>query len=205
MNDFNPLNFLIFLLTRSLDVPAGDILIHAGDFTNFGDADNAKDFNEWLGDLPHPYKIVVNGNHESNAPWKNEVKKIVSNATYLIGESHTIEWNGRSVKFYGTNFFWPMKDDDENPHFKQIDEDVDILVAHGPVDGYVDSGKGCGSLLRTCQRLQPNKLKLVISGHMHQGYGIAEGTGTCSGIKFVNGSNCGRFRKVVNAPIVVTI
>ena len=34
-------------------VPPGDILIHAGDFTNYGRKEEVEKFNEWLGSLPH--------------------------------------------------------------------------------------------------------------------------------------------------------
>lgn len=49
---------------RELDVPDGDLLVHAGDFTKFGNHRHALDFNEWLGELPHPHKVVVAGNHD---------------------------------------------------------------------------------------------------------------------------------------------
>jgi len=49
---------------RDVDVPDGDLLIHAGDFTFFGNRDDAVDFNDWLGGLPHPHKVVVAGNHD---------------------------------------------------------------------------------------------------------------------------------------------
>jgi len=45
-------------------VPDGDILIHAGDFTLCGHLDEVRQFNSWLGSLPHPHKIVVAGNHD---------------------------------------------------------------------------------------------------------------------------------------------
>lgn len=46
------------------DIPAGDIFIHAGDFTNWGGKDDVKQFNSWLESLPHKHKIVIAGNHE---------------------------------------------------------------------------------------------------------------------------------------------
>ena len=46
-------------------VPDGDILIHAGDFTQFGKEEHAEDFNRWLGEQPHKTKLVVLGNHEA--------------------------------------------------------------------------------------------------------------------------------------------
>ena len=52
-------------LHREVDVPDGDIFIHAGDFTMFSESMQAVvDFNDWLGGLSHRYKIVVPGNHE---------------------------------------------------------------------------------------------------------------------------------------------
>merc|ERR1712018_355952 len=43
----------------SFNIPNGDILIHAGDFTNYGEVDKVKEFNTWLGTLPHTHKIVI--------------------------------------------------------------------------------------------------------------------------------------------------
>ncbi|XP_045178453.2 metallophosphoesterase MPPED2-like [Mercenaria mercenaria] len=45
-------------------VPDGDILIHAGDFTNVGLANEVKKFNAFLGSLSHQVKIVIAGNHD---------------------------------------------------------------------------------------------------------------------------------------------
>jgi predicted phosphodiesterase len=46
-----------------LSVPAGDVLIHAGDFMAFGDTPKEiVDFNHWLGKQPHRFKVVIAGN-----------------------------------------------------------------------------------------------------------------------------------------------
>lgn len=65
-------------------IPDGDVLVHAGDITSYGDAANLAKFNEELGEislfsrffkinqwdslvserLPHRHKIVIAGNHE---------------------------------------------------------------------------------------------------------------------------------------------
>ena len=45
-------------------IPDGDVLIHAGDFTRCGHLQEVKEFNTWLGTLPHKHKIVIAGNHE---------------------------------------------------------------------------------------------------------------------------------------------
>ena len=39
-------------------------MIHAGDFTRCGHLQEVKEFNNWLGKLPHKHKIVIAGNHE---------------------------------------------------------------------------------------------------------------------------------------------
>eukprot|EP00696_Hemimastix_kukwesjijk_P013634 gnl/Hemi2/27068_TR9094_c0_g1_i1.p1 gnl/Hemi2/27068_TR9094_c0_g1~~gnl/Hemi2/27068_TR9094_c0_g1_i1.p1 ORF type:complete len:287 (-),score=30.51 gnl/Hemi2/27068_TR9094_c0_g1_i1:176-1036(-) len=48
----------------SLSVPDGDVLIVAGDFTNWGLAREVRPFSKWLESLPHRHKLVVCGNHE---------------------------------------------------------------------------------------------------------------------------------------------
>ncbi|KAF7237700.1 Metallophosphoesterase domain-containing protein 1 [Varanus komodoensis] len=50
--------------TDPIQMPYGDVLIHAGDFTELGLPSEVKKFNEWLGSLPYEYKIVIAGNHE---------------------------------------------------------------------------------------------------------------------------------------------
>ncbi|XP_071521717.1 metallophosphoesterase MPPED2 isoform X2 [Panulirus ornatus] len=46
------------------EIPAGDVFIHAGDFTRCGSPVEVEEFNSWIGSLPHKYKIVIAGNHE---------------------------------------------------------------------------------------------------------------------------------------------
>uniref|UniRef100_A0A023F627 Putative metallophosphoesterase domain-containing protein 1-like isoform 1 n=1 Tax=Triatoma infestans TaxID=30076 RepID=A0A023F627_TRIIF len=46
------------------NIPNGDIFIHAGDFTRCGAEEEVIEFNNWIGKLPHKYKIVIAGNHE---------------------------------------------------------------------------------------------------------------------------------------------
>lgn len=51
-------------LHRELAVPDGDVLIHAGYITFFNSIAKIRDFNDWLGELPHRYKVVIPGNHD---------------------------------------------------------------------------------------------------------------------------------------------
>ena len=214
-------------------IPDGDVLVHAGDYTSFGKIEHAQDFNTWLAALPHRHKIVINRNHENNSPWQKDVKEIISNATYLINESHCIERcaGGSVVKFYGTDFYWPMQHDSPNPNFDLIDNDTNVLLAHGPVAGYVDGGHGCKTLALHCSRLsnEHGLLRCVISGHIHSAHGVVKiigetkGTvgigdigGSIGGIggigtkgtetTFINSSSCGQYRTLLAYdPIVLDI
>eukprot|EP00040_Diaphanoeca_grandis_P005879 m.34897 g.34897 ORF g.34897 m.34897 type:complete len:233 (-) comp17053_c0_seq1:110-808(-) len=171
---------------RSLTIPDGDILIHAGDFTRFGKEADAIDFNEWLGTLPHRHKIVVNGNHESNAPWQPNIKSIITNATFLCQESIVLETPNKSkCKVFGTQFFWSMKS--TNPHYAAIPSDVDILIAHNPAKGFVDNACGCQALANVIQMVRP---KLVVSGHIHTAHGVTQAFDT--GIIYVNAANANK-------------
>lgn len=68
--DENMLRFVCMSDTHSLtshlqlEIPEGDVFIHAGDFTRCGSAVEVEEFNSWIGSLPHKHKIVIAGNHE---------------------------------------------------------------------------------------------------------------------------------------------
>jgi calcineurin-like phosphoesterase family protein len=47
------------------DVPPGDILIHAGDMTDTGSADELQKQVDWLASLPHKEIVVISGNHDT--------------------------------------------------------------------------------------------------------------------------------------------
>ncbi|KAK3782991.1 hypothetical protein RRG08_058050 [Elysia crispata] len=45
-------------------VPPGDVLIHAGDFTQIGLPSAIQKFDTFLGSLPHKRKVIIAGNHD---------------------------------------------------------------------------------------------------------------------------------------------
>jgi len=187
-------------------IPEGDVLIHCGDWTNFGKLQHTVDFNEWLGLLTHRVKIVVNGNHESNAFWKSRTKQLLSNAVFLCQESYSISITGfPELELYGTQFSWPIHGQ-SNPLYNAISQEASVLITHGPAAGLVDKGSGCEQLRKKCEVLNQNgKLCLVLSGHIHGGHGRVKGEGLLEGITFVNASICGASRKAVHLPTVVDL
>lgn len=46
------------------EVPAGDLLLHAGDMTNKGTFDEIQALLNWINTLPHKHKVVIAGNHD---------------------------------------------------------------------------------------------------------------------------------------------
>ncbi|KAF2865991.1 Metallo-dependent phosphatase-like protein [Massariosphaeria phaeospora] len=47
------------------DVPAGDVLIHAGDLSNAGSVADIQAQVDWLASLPHKEVVVISGNHDT--------------------------------------------------------------------------------------------------------------------------------------------
>uniref|UniRef100_A0A914Y3P2 Calcineurin-like phosphoesterase domain-containing protein n=1 Tax=Panagrolaimus superbus TaxID=310955 RepID=A0A914Y3P2_9BILA len=86
-------------------IPDGDVLIHCGDFTNDGEKWQILKFNKELQTLPHKYKIVIAGNHESgfegneiwtlrnlkrNGKGTDKGYKFLTNCIYLYDTSVTV-------------------------------------------------------------------------------------------------------------------
>eukprot|EP00730_Choanoeca_flexa_P013910 TRINITY_DN5868_c0_g1_i1.p1 TRINITY_DN5868_c0_g1~~TRINITY_DN5868_c0_g1_i1.p1 ORF type:complete len:323 (+),score=35.40 TRINITY_DN5868_c0_g1_i1:3-971(+) len=46
------------------NIPDGDVLIHAGDFTLRGSPAKVKEFNDFIARQPHKHKVVIAGNHD---------------------------------------------------------------------------------------------------------------------------------------------
>lgn len=183
---------------RQLDMPPGDILIHAGDYVLHGNKEHAVDFNWWLGELPYQHRIVVQGNHEYNAPWKAEAQSILTNATLLQNESISVE----NLNIFGTGFFWKFKDG-RNPYYDLIPANTDVVVAHNPALGYVDGGKGCPVLLNRIKEVRP---KLVLSGHIHEARNAIRGnTPELQNTVFVNVATVADHHSLTKQSVVIRI
>lgn len=173
------------------EVPAGDLLIHAGDLTNKGDFESLQKQLDWLNSLQHKHKIVIGGNHdrlldadyvaqfperihEGEGTSRSDLKW--GSLIYLNNSSTSLTFdNERTVSIYGS----PITPDCgsfafQYPPIRQVWKDAipdktDILVTHGPPKGHLDlGGKGCPQLLKEIRRAKP---RLVVFGHIHEGHG----------------------------------
>ena len=191
-------------LHRQLNIPDGDILIHAGDFTHYGKRRDADDFNAWLGTLPHKHKIVINGNHEFRANWQADRANksveadptVLSNATHLVQRGVSV-MDGK-LKVFGCQFQSASRSD--GSCLAEVPAKTDIVVTHFPPKGFVDGGVGCVYTMREILcRIKP---KVVVCGHIHTAHGIEE----AHGILFVNAAICNNEKTAVDyQPIVFTI
>jgi Icc-related predicted phosphoesterase len=168
-------------LHREVEVPDGDILIHAGDFTMFSKSMSAiADFNIWLGELPHRHKILTYGNHEFFVETDQSRRSMLTNALVLCNEGVEIEglriWGSPVTPLYG-GAFGLSSAEDRKRLYARIPEDTDILVTHGPPFGILDSAphsglhSGCRELLDAVMRVRP---KLHVFGHVHGAHGILQ-------------------------------
>lgn len=158
------------------EVPDGDVLIHAGDFTKHGKVGEAEDFLAWFNKFPHEYKVLVAGNHDFvmagvNGRNRNKIINLMDElgVTYLQDESTEIM--GKTV--YGSPYSNTFDSYVFNEEMPEIEEDVDILVTHGPPSGVLDTygrdrSAGSPEISREVDRVDP---ELHVFGHIHECHG----------------------------------
>ena len=209
-------------------VPAGDVLVHAGDFTQTGRPGEVRAFCEWLAAQPHARKIVIAGNHDltfDGASYPETHKRFghserlddaacramlaaVPGVEYLCDSGTAV----RGVTVYGSPWqpefcgwaFNLPRGEGCRAKWRQIPTGTDVVVTHGPPLGHGDlcsSGlrAGCLDLLDELQgRVKP---AFHVFGHIHEGAGATtDGTTT-----YVNASTCTLRYKATNPPLVFDV
>lgn len=208
-------------------VPAGDVLVHCGDFTSTGEQGQVASLEAWLSSLPHEHKVVIAGNHDvtfhpehyqanhqryHRHPYDCEqVRRILTESasvTYLEDSAVTIH----GLRVYGSpwqpefcNWAFSLKRGAEcQAVWAGIPDDTDILLTHGPPAGHGDTcwgggaQVGCEHLMHRVRRVRP---RYHIFGHVHEGYGVTHDGATT----FVNASTCNLRYQPNNPPIVFDV
>lgn len=192
---------------RSLRLPKGDILIHAGDLCNKGEKSEVLDFLHWFEKQNFEHKIFIAGNHDFffEREKQSAIEKLLPpGIIYLNDNGVTIE----GINFWGTPvtpwfFNWAFnkrRGAEISRHWDMIPDNTDVLICHGPAYGILDSvvngaHVGCKDLLKKVIALKPN---LVIHGHVHESFGTLK----YNGIKFLNASQLNESYELVNKPLV---
>jgi len=203
---------------EQIEVPEGDVLIHAGDFCKYGDTKEVKAFIQWLTERAHKHIIIVAGNHDKCAEKKPEKIRALfenENITYLCNEAAVIE----GVKFWGS----PITPTFLNWHFMKnrggpirgvwglIPDDVDVIITHGPPYGHGSLAPpyrtaqpkeaGCLDLLNRIREIKDESQYLYprihVFGHIHAGYGATQ-SDEFGNLVFFNVSVCDEAYRPVN-------
>jgi len=193
---------------RDIQVPDGDILIHAGDIGN-NRIDILEDFNHWLGELPHQHKIIVAGNHDEYIYYNsNRARELLSNCIYLENEGCTIAglriWGSPMSPRFGHWWFMADRGNEIDRYWKLIPSDLDILMTHSPPWVILDEdiltrgSVGCWDLLN---RVKQTKPKYHIFGHVHGGHG----TKIQGQTKFINASVLDEWYNDAYKPMVIEL
>lgn len=185
----------------SLNIGETDFLIHAGDFSYSGEEKEVTNFLDWFKDQPAKYKILVPGNHEvtldEDHPYYSQ--KIKSSLVNFCTQHNIYYLENTGIFLEGLNIYgtpwtpayhhygfggerdqWLEGDKYRGTKilssiYKQIPENTNILICHGPPKDIQDisiKGISCGSdeMLRRISSL-PN-LNCYINGHIHHSAGM---------------------------------
>ena len=214
--------------TDRMELPEGDVLLHAGDFTQTGGQNEVKHFIDFLDRVRDQFKqmIVIAGNHDLTFDVDNydSTRGIASmfhagksfdlqaikeslkqKCTYLEDEETDVS----GIKIYGTPWqpefggwgFNLKRGDECLEKWNSIPDGVDILITHGPPLGH---GDRCQDGMRAgCAELLSTiqervKPKYHIFGHIHEGYGIT----TDGATNYINASSVNIQYSQVHQPII---
>ena len=178
---------------RDLELPGGEVLIHAGDFMSTGyKMEELIDFLEWFNVQDYKHKIFIAGNHDGIFEESKNLADVILNAYPDISYLQDSEVIIDGVKFYGSPwtpefmgwaFALPKDPRSAEERFAMIPDDTDVVISHGPAYGILDQvdnlgvlGEhlGCPSLAKRINEINP---RLHICGHIHSGNGVLDGYG----------------------------
>ncbi len=172
-------------------------------------------FRHWLEEIPAKHVVGVAGNHDLIFESKNS-HLVPSGLRWHYLQHSIIELEG--LKIFGSPWTLPIcgafQCDEESMERKnsQIPEGVDIVLLHGPPHGIGDQASrrfitsnaeefehtGSPSLRNRLLEIKP---KLVVFGHIHEGYGLYD----VEGVLFANASLMNISFSPVNYPITFDI
>lgn len=195
---------------EKLVLPAGDVLVHAGDFTLRGTLPEVTAFFDWFERQPYRYRVAVAGNHDFLAEREPVLFRqlIPENVIYLEDSGVSLDgvqvWGSPITPWFFDWAFNRQRGADIRRHWDLIPAGTDVLITHGPPYGILDEvlrdprPVGCRDLLRRVEEIKP---RVHVFGHIHEGYGQLEQNGTL----FVNASALDVQYRAVNGAVVVEV
>lgn len=186
---------------QKLNLPACDVLIHAGDFSGKGKKKEIDEFLDWFAskNVPGTFKIFIAGNHDFGMEGQDQVtfetKAKELGLIYLNDSGVEIDgikiWGSPITPWFHDWAFNRMRGMEIRSHWDLIPHDTDILITHGPPFGVLDKtwrgqNVGCEELKKIIlEEKKFSKLKLHVFGHIHENKGIEN----IDGVTFINASS----------------
>jgi len=142
------------------NLPAADIIVHCGDFTDMGTEDEVLDFLNWFIELPYRNKIFVTGNHDL-CLWEAEwIEDLPDNIHFLQDCGCEID----GIKFFGIAY---------NHEESIIPDGTDIVVTHEPPVMILDKSNGTHwGNMKILNRVREVKPRYHLFGHAHEENGV---------------------------------
>jgi Icc-related predicted phosphoesterase len=193
-----------------VEVPEGDVLIHAGDLSSRGTEREVAAFAAWFAEQPHRHKLVIAGNHDflfEASPGLAGALMDRPGVTYLQDRAVEIE----GVRFWGAPWqpwfhdwaFNLARGPELERVWAAIPPETQVLVTHGPPFGVLDvverNGEhvGCEALR---DRMEDLDVGLHVFGHIHEAYGVQKDP---AGRLSVNASIATLSYEPTQAPVVI--
>jgi Icc-related predicted phosphoesterase len=178
-----------------VSLPAGDILLHAGDVSKRGTEAQIQSFLDWFSAQPHRHKVFIAGNHDFLA--ENQATRfremIPANCIYLENSGVEIEgiriWGSPISPWFYDWAFNRRRGAEIRAYWEKIPTDTDLLLTHGPPAGLGDrtfrgEEVGCQDLREELDRIQP---QVHLFGHIHEAYGEYQlGNTRCLNVSIAN-------------------
>lgn len=155
--------------------PLADVFIHAGDMTAWGEWPETAAVARELGKEKYEAVLLVPGNHDNALEQRPQAElfPFLPNTHLLIDKA----WEYRGLLFYGSP--WTPYFEGVNPHwrafmgsedelrqrFRNMPEEIDVLITHGPPRGVLDNGCGSEALRDAVERRIVRK---HIFGRLHE-------------------------------------
>jgi Icc-related predicted phosphoesterase len=193
------------------ELPAGDVLVIAGDlgnmFRNPSYSEQLARLNLWLGQQPFAWRLVIGGNHDGLLQAvEGRPQERLSNAIWLCDSG--VEIGG--IKFWGApwtigaeaEMAFTLPEEKIKAKWALIPNNTEVLVTHGPpygtLDGRAGDRGGDEELRDAVERVQP---ALHVFGHIHAGRGVQKKGRTL----YVNACVSGEDIEVVGGAAVVDL
>lgn len=225
----------IHMKWNELTLPKGDFLIFAGDATYQGKEYEIIPFLVWLESRVQNYKKVlfIGGNHdrllEQDPSHFRQLKSIYApSIIYLEQSSYKDTISG--IKFHGIPFVrtingnWSFERSEAEMEelVKQIPDDIDVLISHGPPYGILDNfyrkraiddptarfgirfeeielKVGSKALLKRIQEIRP---RVVCFGHIHENGNTKL---EIDGITYINAAILDEHYEIAHEPMVIDV